>query len=147
MRECKRIRDYLSQYFDGKLDTEESVRVREHIKACADCRRIIDEYAFISDALQQVEEIEPHKSAFNQIKRRIMMEEERERKRWRFIEFSIGTLGLVAAGVLLVILLHHSPSVDSQFEIAKNLEILRDMDLIQNLDFYEYLADEFPEDI
>lgn len=147
MTECKKIRDYLSQYFDGKLDMEESARIQEHVKACADCTRIIDEYAFISSALQQIEEIDPGEFAFNRIKRRIIKEEERKRKQWRFIEFSIGALGLTAAGVVLVIFLHHSPTVDSQFEIAKNLEILKDMDLIQNLDFYEYLADEFPEDI
>lgn len=145
--ECKKVHDYLSMYFDGKLDMEESAKVQEHIKVCADCSKILNEYTIIKNAVQHVEEIEPGEFAFNQIKARILKEQERLQTRWRFIEFSLGTIGLAAAGVLLVILLHHSTPADSQFEIARNLEVLQDMELIQNLDFYEYLADESAEDI
>ncbi len=145
--ECKKIQDNLSLYFDGKLEAEESLKVEEHIKVCANCKNILTEYTAIKNLIQSVEEIEPREGAFNQIKVRIIEEQERIQKRWRFVEFSFGTLGLAAAGILLIVLLHHRSSVDDKFEIARNLEILQNMELIQDLDFYEYLANEFGEDI
>ncbi len=145
--ECKKVEDYLSMYFDGKLGAEESSKVEEHIKVCAKCKEILTDYTVIKDLLRSVEEIEPRDGAFNQIRARIIVEEARIQRRWRFVELSLGTLGLAAAGILLIVLLRHRPSVDDKFEIARNLEVLQNMELIQNLDFYEYLADEIGEDI
>jgi len=145
--ECKKVQSYLSIYFDGKLGAEESSMVEEHIKGCQQCSKIVNDYNIIKNSIQNVEEIEPSDFAFSRIKTRIREKQEGLQKRWRFVEFSLGTLGLATAGVFLVILLRNSLPVDDKFEIARNLEVLQNMELIQNLDFYEYLADEFAEDI
>lgn len=147
MTECKKVQSYLSMYFDGQLGSEETKKIEEHVRVCKTCSKVIDDYTAIKNGVQNVEEIAPGEFAFHRIRARIKEEQECLERRWHFIKFSLGTLGLATAGVSLIILLRHSPLVDDRFEIARNLEVLQNMDIIQNLDFYEYLADEFTEDI
>ncbi len=40
--ECDRVREWLSPYLDGELDSEEQHRVESHIESCRSCREELD---------------------------------------------------------------------------------------------------------
>ncbi|MEL7647442.1 MAG: DUF4349 domain-containing protein [Sedimentibacter sp.] len=56
---CNDIRDMLSLYIDDELDEEERLLVEEHLRGCEDCRRELDEYKKIIQALRDLPDEEP----------------------------------------------------------------------------------------
>ncbi len=49
----------LSAYLDGELPEEERPAIEEHLALCAACRREAAHLAFVSEALDSLEELEP----------------------------------------------------------------------------------------
>jgi anti-sigma factor RsiW len=41
---CRGLERLLVEYADGELETSERAAVEEHLKGCAECRRVLDDY-------------------------------------------------------------------------------------------------------
>ena len=49
---CSRVQKKLSAFFDGELPEDERHLISEHLQACENCRRELDELTMVSDSLE-----------------------------------------------------------------------------------------------
>lgn len=52
--DCNMVRDNLSLYMDNELDEEEKALLEEHINACPECKKELEDYKKIQDVLRQL---------------------------------------------------------------------------------------------
>ncbi len=56
---CDEIRNLLSSYIDGETDEDEKLLIEEHINNCDECKKELDEYKKIIQALNDLPDEEP----------------------------------------------------------------------------------------
>lgn len=54
---CKNAKKRLSEYFDGVLDSDTSVKISRHVKECTDCRDELERLATLQKRLKSVETV------------------------------------------------------------------------------------------
>jgi len=56
---CKSAQRFLPGYLDGAIPSREHSRVREHVEACDECRKLLESYRRLVVALANVEPVRP----------------------------------------------------------------------------------------
>lgn len=56
---CNEVRELLSLYIDDELDENEKLLVEQHLQICEECRKELEEYKKIIQALQEIPDEEP----------------------------------------------------------------------------------------
>ena len=55
---CKKVSKLLSEFFDGVLDADMSVKVSHHLKQCVKCRKELDSLSVLHGRLRSVEKLQ-----------------------------------------------------------------------------------------
>lgn len=71
---CQRVRSYLSAYCSGELEGRLQLRVREHLSACAGCRREVRLYESLNQGSRELPEVTVSDGFNNQLLNRIAEE-------------------------------------------------------------------------
>lgn len=86
---CSKARKLISQYIDGSLRARKSAYVEQHLDACPDCKRLLEEFKAIIEDSKKLEKLVPSDKTWLKIKAGLKTEEQRilafkPRKRARF---------------------------------------------------------------
>jgi len=131
---CKRIRDLLSEYIDGELDSRLSAEIKQHLLSCDGCRQIHEAILESSvNPLMGSEKLKAPKHLWGQIRDSI---EETEIKRALLPLFAHKpAFSLVTAAVIILIAIVaiKLPGKEAN-TVASYME--------DQLEFFKYLADE-----
>ncbi len=65
---CAKARRWVSDGLDGELDARRSVRLERHLKACAACREVREEFAAIAGDARRIGAPEPPAEAWSRIR-------------------------------------------------------------------------------
>jgi anti-sigma factor RsiW len=154
---CQRVQDILKFLLDGRLRGEELRQVRKHIISCPACRSglspqdMMEILPVLDESIEPSEDFSARFYAALDGRRRTEPEKRPQPAGLKSTRILIWSKGLVAAGVLAVLVaagiyFRQSPSrvpdtsaVFYELEVTENLAFFEDMDLIENLEFFEDL--------
>ncbi|HSE15501.1 MAG TPA: zf-HC2 domain-containing protein [Pyrinomonadaceae bacterium] len=102
---CKQVEDLLPLYAGGDLEEKRARSVAEHVRTCAACARVADEYR---DSVQLTEQFAPpvfSEAVYAGIRQRVLREIETEAPSWSQTIASVfrPRLTWAIAGVLLIV--------------------------------------------
>jgi anti-sigma factor RsiW len=146
---CEEVRPELVAYLDGELEEELRARVEAHLEGCEACRAERDAYA---RTLQQVEQ-SPPPGISPEFRRSFMERFDAEQKPGWFAGWlrPAALLGAAAAAAVMVVVLwpgeETKPSPDeaviaSHLELFSDFEAIRNLDVLEDLEFIEALDEE-----
>jgi len=149
---CEQIREVLNAFVNGRMDGVESRAVRLHLASCAACASRLSpaERVEILPALDdEIEPSEDFAARFQEKLQRQKMESSSAKERLGGLSFfgrrpwQLAAVGTLSAMLMAGIFLRHSgdglnvPDTMNALSVAENLSLLRDMPVINNLDFLE----------
>lgn len=109
MKECEKIKDLLSAYYDNCLGDKEKATVKAHLESCLNCREELEMYKHIENALILNENEMPSDEYFNEIRKNVRNTIESEflpKKKISVIEYIFGNiLKPVPAAFMLAIVI------------------------------------------
>jgi anti-sigma factor RsiW len=138
----------LSAFMDRSLSRAALARVRDHLQACADCRRKLAALEHTEEMIRALPRIEPSDGFDGAFWKKVARYEEAHRRpswlqRW-IIGWKPALAAGLAAGLVAAFLVfhqaHRSPTAEEVF-IAGHMEMLNDMELVQHLDLLENWED------
>lgn len=157
---CRRIKKMFSAYLDGDLSTKERQTVENHLSSCAQCQREWRLYKKSWERLGQWENIEPHPYFISRFWTKIATKTPRHRRgrekiltggqmlfrRRRLVYvFATACLFFIISTVSVPIYLKHKSTVllaglsEDAWAMVENYELLRDYEIVENIDFLEEL--------
>jgi len=100
---CKTPVELLSAYIDKELDEETYTRIREHLKSCVYCQKIVEQFREMDAQIRQMELEEPSPEFIFNLKKNVMERVGKKKKNafWRF--FPILVPAAVAVLILVII--------------------------------------------
>ncbi|MDD3925629.1 MAG: zf-HC2 domain-containing protein [bacterium] len=106
---CRYREDMISTYMDGELLPGEAEGLREHLAACPECRRRLEELSDVRGHLQKMSRVDPPAGFAARLHARLADEEQRRRNPWwRNLPFGIPVsrrpFELAGAGALVLLL-------------------------------------------
>ncbi len=105
---CSRARRLVSDYIDDNLNTKKRSDLKQHLKVCSDCQRLLEELEGIVEKAQKLEDHEPSSQSWLRIKARLETETESAqtlpfgRKRWLDLVFGQSALKYALSTVLIL---------------------------------------------
>jgi len=140
------------EYLYGVLSDEDRAALEEHLNACPDCKRFLDEERHLDNLLESLPEFEPSSTFYDSFRERLrtLRTPARERRSFRRILVPAGLAIAVILVISLVILPMRAAKereIVENIEVLQNMELLENYDLLMNLDDLELLTSEGIEDI
>ena len=82
---CDKIRQHLTTYLDGEVDTDLGSVIRGHLRGCDACRGLANDEATLRDGLRALPTVDPPSSLWSGVQARLAQEEVADAKRpaWR----------------------------------------------------------------
>jgi hypothetical protein len=74
---CEKVLKQLSEFFDGMLDSRESVRISRHLERCEDCRRELELLSALHARLASAEKVQIPDYVYHLVKTRLKSYENR----------------------------------------------------------------------
>jgi anti-sigma factor RsiW len=154
---CQRVQDLLESLLDGRLQGEVLRQVRKHIISCPACRsglsarNMMEILPVLDESIEPSEDFSTRFYAALDGRHRAEPEKQPQPAGLKSMRILTWSKGLVAAGVLAVLVaagiyFRQSPSripdtsaVFYELEVTENLAFFEDMELIENLEFFEDL--------
>lgn len=105
--DCKKIKEWLSDYIEGGLSEEEAAIVAGHLAACADCGEAYEDMKRIIGLMRDIEPVEEPSDLLQNVRRRLETKPsfwERARERFSTPAFRVPAAATVLAAVLLIML-------------------------------------------
>ena len=68
---CDKVSKLLSEFFDGVLDAEMSVRISQHLKQCENCREELDRLSILHDRLNSIEKTQAPDYLYHMVQLRL----------------------------------------------------------------------------
>ena len=152
----------LAPYLCYELGTDERIRVRRHLEACAQCREFKESLADASaDFARWIEQMPtPDLLIYReQLARKLAARQPAERRLWRprFAWVSLAAAGVSTIALIAMFGTHRQPSVPSVEQLAtenqisdagigllRNYPVITHLELLENYDVIEHL-NELPE--
>lgn len=144
----------ISPYLDGELSTEETERVRLHLKTCTACQNRFEKLSAINLHLAALTPIAPcpdfDRTFFQELDRVRETQRQTDWRQWISGDRLRGWRPALAtaAGVLILcgtLLFSHRPqAIDfspDEIVMAQNLELLDDYEIVRHLDLLEHWTD------
>jgi len=107
---CKKAKKLISDYIDGELDSFLRSSLEEHLEACEECQKFMEEYKSITQTAQELEAGSPSPYVWTRIKQGVEAQttpEEAKRKTiWKWspqLKYALGFLSaliIIGAGVI-----------------------------------------------
>jgi len=145
---CNRIESRILAYVDGRLKASEAREVETHLAGCAACRVRVNEFRAVSSLLEELPLIEPS-GAFDARVRARVAAEPVKRSWWAW--FAPSPRVVFAASMLLLATVwigsrpgDHSvsgPTIDPVEQIASDLPVLENYDVLSNFEALTDLPD------
>ncbi|MBS3819115.1 zf-HC2 domain-containing protein [bacterium] len=107
---CKKAKKLISEYIDGRLDSDQKAFLRTHIRECPECQKWVEDLEKMSEETKNLAKLSPSPQSWWKIQKK--MREEREsqaplrtsqRKGWAHIFSPSAQRNVLAAALLLVI--------------------------------------------
>lgn len=73
---CSRASRLISDYIDGNLDAKRRSDLEQHLKSCANCQKLLEDFEGIVEKAQELEDHEPSSLSWLKIKTRLETETE-----------------------------------------------------------------------
>jgi anti-sigma factor RsiW len=149
---CNRIESRILPYVDGRLKASEQREVEKHLAGCAACRVRVNEFRAVSGLLDELPQIEPSPAFDARVRARVAAEPVKQ-SWWAWVALSPRVA--FAASMLLLATLwmgwrqdHNGapPPVDQQEQIASDLPVLENYDVLSNFEALSDLPDPVPGD-
>ncbi len=110
--ECPEIKELLSEYVDGVLDSEKSARVARHLESCADCRDELDALGRVIRSLGSMGVMKAPDGFMEEVHQRIERRSRLSRiSRSLFVPFRVKIpiqVASLATACILVLLIFHN---------------------------------------
>jgi len=110
---CDEIKNLLSLYIDDELDEEERLLVEEHLQKCEECKKELEEYKKIIQALKNIPDEEPPLGYCKRLHEKLLIAEipkvitgDKVHKKTMSNKFRWVKYGGMAAALVLVILVY-----------------------------------------
>ena len=143
---CEVLRELLSGYLDGELDSKQKAELEKHLRVCEQCRNELEELKQLDQQVRASEIEEPSRDFLFQLNRRIMQSVKRK-PRISLFRLSPVLVPIAAAALVLIVLLNiQQPtrlvSLDDRI-LYGEVETRKDLDLqIPELSVVEETAKE-----
>ncbi len=123
---CQEIEASFSDLVDRRLSAEEEAKLREQIQQCVSCSKSHAQFEKTVLAIRSLREGEAQGILADRVMSRLS-HENYETQRRRFHRVSMGVLGSLAAGILVLVMLRRDPSEENlgireEFRVAQNAE-------------------------
>jgi predicted anti-sigma-YlaC factor YlaD len=100
---CKNVKNNLISFFENELPEEQRVEMENHLKACSDCSRLLEDFSQLWGALKHRERIEPSFYFWTRLRQRIIEYEEGKKPVLGWLGGLVGwARPAVAVGVLVI---------------------------------------------
>jgi anti-sigma factor RsiW len=149
---CNRIEERILPYVDGRLKASEQREVEKHLADCAACRVRVNEFRAVSGLLDELPQIEPS-AAFDARVRARVAAEPLKQNWWAW--FAPSPRVAFAASMLLLATVWIGarqgnvmapPPVDQPDQLASDLPVLENYDVLSNFEALSDLPDPVPSD-
>jgi anti-sigma factor RsiW len=150
---CNRIEERILPYVDGRLKASEQREVEKHLAGCAACRVRVNEFRAVSGLLDELPQIEPSAAFDARVRARVAAEPVKQ-SWWAW--FAPSPRVAFAASMLLLATVwigartggdrFVTPAVDQQEQIASDLPVLENYDVLSNFEALSDLPDPVPND-
>ena len=110
--------------------------VRAHLSSCAECRAGAAQEEALDRVLGADPNVEPRPGFDTRFFARLEQQRARKRVRWLF-----AGLGLPALAAAAALLLTHRGATQDDLELAMNLDLVEDMEMLRRLDEVEAFAE------
>jgi anti-sigma factor RsiW len=149
---CSKCTKHLSAFLDGELPGALAEAVRAHVTGCPACADRLERLRALHGALDQLPTQQPSDRFDGAFARRLQAAKRdqraavpasRPRWGWRLPAFAAAAAGLCAVVVVAVLALRSppprtdAPDAGDELELAMNLELLQDYDVVANLEALE----------
>lgn len=154
---CTQCQAEFDGLLDGRLDIQTDARLRKHLADCHDCAAAWRDYKDAWAAFAAVPEIEPSSNFVARVMNQVDRVEREEPARpwffplpWRWVAPATVAVMLLAAGMGVWISTQRDADQTVSHELAANLpvvqhlELLKDFDIIANLDRIAPVAEHDP---
>jgi anti-sigma factor RsiW len=150
---CNRVEERILPYVDGRLKASEQREVEKHLAGCAACRVRVNEFRAVSGLLDELPQIEPSAAFDARVRARVAAEPVKQ-SWWAW--FAPSPRVAFAASMLLLATVwigartggdrFVTPAVDQQEQIASDLPVLENYDVLSNFEALSDLPDPVPND-
>jgi anti-sigma factor RsiW len=149
---CSKCTKHLSAFIDGEISEALAEAVQAHVAGCPACAGQLERLRALHGALDQLPTQQPSDRFDGAFARRLQAAKRDQRAasaskprwgRWRLPAFAAAAAGLCAVAVVAVLALRtpqpriDTPDAGDELELAMNLELLQDYDVVANLEALE----------
>lgn len=135
---CKCFEETIFDYIRKKTTPEASKEFEEHITTCNSCKEKYNEYSFLNNILLQYDDIEPQCDFVSTIRTRISETNRIKLRKRRLNVFLLSSAAILLITFSIFLLYKNiSPKIETPTANQPPVEVLENMDLLENLEFYD----------
>ncbi|GAH37085.1 unnamed protein product [marine sediment metagenome] len=136
--DCRKIHTLIADYLCGALPPEQADEARRHIESCPACRAELDAHEAAWKLAGEIRDVKPAPGFTRAVRERLAQRRGTARRRRAFTRTTGFRIAASAAACVLVafalFLILQRPEQTSETDLADETEIIRNLDLLVNLD-------------
>ncbi len=110
--------ELLSAFIDNELDEQESARIKEHLKFCVSCQKIVEQFKELDDQIRQMELEEPSREFIFNLKKDVL---EKIGKKPKFVLWKFFPILIPAVVTVFIFIIIRSEGLETPVGINNRI--------------------------